>query len=342
MHNKANAQSVTNLIYKHHAKHRFWVGDGASRKYGEKMKIRELRYSNTNTYLIEGERGKLLVDTGWAGTFPLFCKALGEMHVSAQEISAILISHFHPDHMGIAQEIADQGAVILIPELQKPFLHAADAIFAKESKKDGGCEPFEPERGGDCKGFETQRGGSHKGFEPLRDEACRVFPLAESRAVLKEFGIDGELFHTPGHSDDSISLWLDDGALFVGDLNPLYELELHQGTEIGKSWEKLLKLGPKIVYYGHAPKAVLGGETAPGGETKTASGSKAEALSGSEKYALVERIMKLIDKGADIKKIQKKTHADEKFIENVMRMYLTHQNISVQGILDRIELRAMH
>ncbi|MBO5986545.1 MAG: hypothetical protein J6Q02_07075, partial [Lachnospiraceae bacterium] len=106
-------------------------------------------------------------------------------------------------------------------------------------------------------------------------------------------------------------------------------------TEIGKSWEKLLKLGPKIVYYGHAPKAVLGGPI----EEKSA---QAAPLRDSEKYALVEKIMKLIDKGYDIKKIQKKTKADEKFIENVCRMYLTHQNVSVQGILDRIELRSMH
>lgn len=69
--------------------------------------------------------------------------------------------------------------------------------------------------------------------------------------------IEGELLHTPGHSDDSISLWLDEGSLFVGDLNPLYELELHKGTEIGKSWDKLLALDPKTVYYGHAKTAVL-------------------------------------------------------------------------------------
>ena len=272
------------------------------------MKVTELRYSNTNTYLIEGDLGTILFDTGWAGTFPAFCRAMGELRVSVQKVRGIIISHFHPDHCGIAQEIADQGAAILIPELQKPFVHAADEVFAKEK-------------------------GSF--FVPIRDADCKVFPLAESRAVLAEYGIEGELLHTPGHSDDSISLWLDDGTLFVGDLNPLYELELHRGTEIGKSWEKLLKLGPKIVYYGHAPKAVLGGHS----EEKSA---PTDTLQGSEKYALVEKIMKLIDKGCDMKKIQKKTKADEKFIENVCRMYLTHQNVSVQGILDRIELRSMH
>lgn len=301
------------------------------------MKIRELRYSNTNTYLIEGERGKLLFDTGWAGTFPLFCRALGELRVTAQEIDYVLISHFHPDHMGIAQEIADQGATILIPELQKPFLHAADPVFAKE------------------KGT---------GFVPIREERVRTFPLSESREVLKELGLNGEIYHTPGHSDDSISLWLDEGALFVGDLNPLYELELHKGTQTGESWEKLLALRPKTVYYGHAktleteeqcglrmpetedqcglrmPETV--GAVTRGQEHAAQDAKSTAGLSENEKYALVSQMMKMIDKGYDVKKIQKKTRADEKFIENVMRMYLTHQNVSVQGILDRIELRGMH
>ena len=41
----------------------------------------------------------------------------------------------------------------------------------------------------------------------------------------------------------------------------------------------------------------------------------------------------------DMKKIRKKTGADEVFIDDVMRMYLTHQNVGVQGILDRIEIK---
>ena len=292
------------------------------------MKVRELRYCNTNTYLVEGDHGKLLFDTGWAGTFPLFCRALGELKISVQEISYVMISHFHPDHMGIVQEIADQGAVLLIPDEQKPFLHAADAIFAKEK-------------------------GTR--FVPVRDDRVRFFPIEESRAVLKELGIDGQVIHTPGHSDDSISLWLDDGNLFVGDLNPLYELELHKGTQIAESWEKLLELHPKTVYYGHAKSAELWKEhnnatleqrtemvaQSQQTEAKRKDEFVGETLTDGKKYSLVSKMMKLIDKGYDVERIQKKTHADKKFIENVMRMYLTHQNVSVQGILDRIELRAM-
>ena len=46
------------------------------------------------------------------------------------------ISHFHPDHMGIAQEIADYGPVIVITDFQKNYVHSSDGILTKDSKKD--------------------------------------------------------------------------------------------------------------------------------------------------------------------------------------------------------------
>ena len=80
-----------------------------------------------------------------------------------------------------------------------------------------------------------------------------MVPIDSSRCFLQEMGIAGEILSTPGHSEDSISLCLDDGSIFVGDLNPLYELELHRGTTIGKSWDQLRSRNPKTIYYGHAP-----------------------------------------------------------------------------------------
>lgn len=260
--------------------------------------ITELKYSNTNTYLIEGDSGAILFDAGWAGTFPAFCDALGKNKKSLQNIDYILISHFHPDHMGIAQEISDCGPSIVIADVQKDFVHSSDGIFARDSRLK---------------------------FVPVDDNKLKVISIEDSRAFLKSIGINGELIHTPGHSDDSISLWLDDGFLFVGDLNPLYELELHKGTQIEESWNKLLSFKPDKIYYGHAKTAVL-----------------AEAKSvpdNSDLYRLVSQIIKCIDKGFSLDKIQKKTGADQEFIEDVNRMYLTHQNVGVQGILDRIEIK---
>lgn len=95
--------------------------------------IIELQYTSTNTYLIKGETGNLLFDTGWAGTFNLFCKAMGEAGESVQDIDYILISHYRPDHMGIAQEIADAaGTRLVIMDVQESFTHNADSIFIEE------------------------------------------------------------------------------------------------------------------------------------------------------------------------------------------------------------------
>lgn len=287
------------------------------------MIIHELHYAATNTYLIEGTRGRLLFDTGWAGTYEAFCRAMGELRIPVQSIDTIVISHFHPDHMGIAQEIADRGVVIAAADVQRAYIHAADGVFTKDAKVH---------------------------FQPIDDAKIRWITPGESREFLAELGIDGEIIVTPGHSEDSISLALDDGNLFVGDLNPLYELELHEGTTIAESWSKLLARKPRTVYYGHAKTAVLreeeqgigDGNQNPGvtGNDNTAVKTTAnQQLSPTDRYILVAAIMKGIDKGWDIAKIRKKTGADEGFIEDVMRMYLTHQNIGVQGILDRIEIK---
>ena len=54
---------------------------------------------------------------------------------------------------------------------------------------------------------------------------------------------------------------------------------------------------------------------------------------------MTRRILRYIDKGMDLDRIHAKTGADPVFIEDVTRMYLTHRDVGVQGILDRIEIK---
>ena len=190
----------------------------------------KLKYGNTNTYLIKGKESYLLFDTDWAGTFEAFCKALKEKGIKLQDIEYLIISHFHPDHMGIAGAIAQTGVKIVVLDIQKNYIHFADGIFAKDKTKP---------------------------FVPIDDEQVTKISISESRRFLSSIGIEGEIIHTPGHSDDSISLCLDNGDLFVGDLNPLYELPLHEGTLIGDTWKELLARKPSRIFYGHAKEAKI-------------------------------------------------------------------------------------
>lgn len=271
--------------------------------YYYKNMIYELHYDNTNTYIISGEKGLLMFDTGWAGTFMKMCKALGEQGMKLQEVKYLLVSHFHPDHMGLAGELAKQGVTVVVMESQKEFVHASDHIFERDKR------------------FV---------YEPVNDEKTRLVTFEDSREFLLELGIQGSIIPAPGHSDDSISLVLDSGDVFVGDLYPLYELEAHEEPDVQESWKRILAMKPKRIFYGHAKTAVL--ESAE--EVQARSPQK-----NAELYATVKKIMHLIDKGASIDKIASRLKLDKDFVGDVCRMYLTHRNVGVQGILDRIEIK---
>lgn len=67
-------------------------------------------------------------------------------------------------------------------------------------------------------------------------------------------------------------------------------------------------------------------------------GENAVSLQGTEqdKAALIKTVMKEVDKGTPVDKIAQKTHISEELASQICRMYVTHQGIGVDGILNRI------
>lgn len=188
---------------------------------GIKM-VKLLKYGNTNCYYIQGEKGSILIDTDWAGTLQLFYRKIKELNI--KNIDYILITHYHPDHMGIAQDIVDNmKAKLLVVDVQKDYMHWSDKIFAKDNKIN---------------------------FTPINTEPV-IISCEESRKFLQDLGIDGEILHTPGHSDDSVSLVLDDGVAFVGDLYDLNSAAAFNDEKVDNSWKNLLSHNLSKVCYGH-------------------------------------------------------------------------------------------
>lgn len=70
---------------------------------------------------------------------------------------------------------------------------------------------------------------------------------------LVNIGIDGEIVATTSHSADSISLILDSGECFVGDLEPIeYLAAYEQNEKLKYDWELVMRYAPKTIYYAHA------------------------------------------------------------------------------------------
>ena len=65
-----------------------------------KNEIIELKYGNTNTFLIKGEYGNLLVDTDYAGTIQAFYKEIKRNNIRLSDITYVIATHYHPDHIG--------------------------------------------------------------------------------------------------------------------------------------------------------------------------------------------------------------------------------------------------
>lgn len=188
------------------------------------MPITLLKYGNTNTYLC----GKLLVDTDMPGTLSAFWRELKKQGIAQEEIRYVLATHYHPDHVGLIGELTKRGVRLLLLDHQVPFIHSSDGIFARDSKTD---------------------------FTPIDGENAVVIKPSESRSFLASIGLAGEIVTTKSHSPDGVALILDDGSAIVGDLEPLGFLDGYgeEGNEALRwDWEKILRLGAKTVYGGHA------------------------------------------------------------------------------------------
>jgi len=185
-----------------------------------------ITYDSTHYYLIDCPGGKLLVDAGLAGSLPKFRAQLRRNRIIPSEIRYVLFTHHHADHAGIIQEIKDlSGARLLIHAVQVPFLPHLEAFYAGKSV-----------------------------YTPIRIEKDDVILTTPNRAILRGLGIYGEVIETPGHSPDSVSLVLDSGRAFVGDMNLFYgggaEAESH--ALLQESWHRLLARKAQVFYPAHA------------------------------------------------------------------------------------------
>ena len=94
--------------------------------------VTRIRYGNTNTFLIKGTKGSILIDTDYAGTLPQFYKAIKELGIKVSDIDYVLATHYHPDHIGLISELMKQGVKLIIMESQANHVHYSDSIFARE------------------------------------------------------------------------------------------------------------------------------------------------------------------------------------------------------------------
>ena len=197
------------------------------------MTIVNVGYRSTNYWVISAGRSRLLVDLGYPGTMGTMRANLKRMGVPLEEVRYGLATHYHIDHAGLAQELKNAGVPLLVLESQ---VNAIPLMKAWTKPQDQ--------------------------YVDIAMHDNVTISCAESRKLLGQIGIAGEILHTPGHSDDSVSLLLDDGAAFTGDLtHPALAGEDDAGA-IAASWRLLRERGAARIYPGHGPMRPVRAESA--------------------------------------------------------------------------------
>ena len=77
----------------------------------------KLKYGNTNTFLLQGNNNGLLIDTDYAGTLSAFYKTIKANHIKVKDITYVLATHYHPDHIGLVSELMKQGVSRVIDRI---------------------------------------------------------------------------------------------------------------------------------------------------------------------------------------------------------------------------------
>ncbi len=210
-----------------------------------KLSIHPIALGVTNCYIIRHE-GMLLVDSGVPKKAGSFKKALDKLNISADEIQLILITHAHWDHIGSAKEIKElTGAKLALHDnekewLEKPAMHIPPGV--------------------------TRWGRTLSKILSLATKNMKLqsvsvdITLTNNNVSLVDWGIPGEIIYTPGHSPGSVSLLLDSGDAFVGDLamnafpmrfSPGLPIFADSLETVKESWKLLLNRGAKVIYPAH-------------------------------------------------------------------------------------------
>ena len=189
-----------------------------------------------------------MIDAGGKNKTSALKKTLKEIGVEPNTIRLIVITHGHPDHLASAKDFKGlTGAKIAMHQLDKQCLETGEW---KETHS------FKAAKG-------STWGRLYSRLPSMNDEipTCEVeVTVGDDGLSLRDYGISGRIVCTPGHTKGSVSVVLDSGEAFVGDLAMnKFPLRLGAGLPIlaediaavRESPGHLLELNVTTVYPGH-------------------------------------------------------------------------------------------
>ncbi|MEU3848283.1 MBL fold metallo-hydrolase [Streptomyces sp. NPDC029554] len=191
---------------------------------------------HTLVYVVDTDRGPVLIDTGWDDpeSWDTLAEGLTACGTSAAEIHGVVVTHHHPDHHGLSGRVREASGAWIA-------MHAADTAVVRRTRE------APPERWLAYMAAKLAAAGApEEHLAPLRTARSRALP-GLSPALPDRDIAPGELLDlpgrrlraiwTPGHTPGHVCLHLEEdhparlpghGRLFSGD-HLLPEISPHIG-----------------------------------------------------------------------------------------------------------------
>jgi glyoxylase-like metal-dependent hydrolase (beta-lactamase superfamily II) len=210
------------------------------------MRIHRIRGVFSYSYILESEGGLFLVDAGYYSQAPLIAAKVARLQRSLDDVRLAVITHGHLDHFGGLAGLQRKVTfdVGVHPE-HVPVLQAGTFLVSPGRTSYG----------------RTYSAVARKVGPRLDIPGIREVISLKDEQRLEDWGFPATVLHTPGHTEACISVLLDDGTAFVGDLvqgrripgvTPIERPNMAVDPEAAlASWRKLLEAGARIIYPAH-------------------------------------------------------------------------------------------
>jgi hydroxyacylglutathione hydrolase len=196
----------------------------------------------------KGENSWILVDCGISGSEGKILGTLKSLGGKPEKVSLIILTHAHQDHSGAVKELQGiTGAKVAIQREDAEYL--VKGISAKVTP---------------VTGFAKFMARLIKSRPQNKKGGVTPDIIIEDGLDLNEFGVNGIVMPTPGHTKGSVSVFLNSGSCIVGDIfgkmlgRVTKSMFCNDPEENSKSIVKIMGSNAVNLYLSHSGKCTIG------------------------------------------------------------------------------------